>query len=278
MRFIYIHKSKKAVGAFTHGLFKESCEKLDIEFCPINVKDFDYFSLPKLGRDDILYRGATGERARVIEKLLINDECRHFYSDWTRALSGRGTTYYYHQKTGLKVIPTIPLVPTDRNEAENFADKLGGFPIIVKALGGSKGVGVMRADSQESLVSICDFFRDESTSIILRKYIEHTYYGRLVVLDDRVVASNRTKSLDGDFRTNTPDTPNGEAYEFSKGVQKMAIEAVSVLGLKFGGVDILFGLDGSAYIAEVNFPTDFGCAQQITGIDIATQMLEYAAK
>jgi glutathione synthase/RimK-type ligase-like ATP-grasp enzyme len=57
----------------------------------------------------------------------------------------------------------------------------------------------------------------------------------------------------------------------------MAIDAVSVLELKFGGVDLLFDADGNAHIAEVNFPTDFGCCQEITGIDIATMMLEFAS-
>ena len=279
MRFIFIHSSKKQQrGGRTYELFAQSCEKLGIEFFPINCQTYDYFSLPELGSDDILYRSATGERARVFEKLLINDSCRHFYTHWDHSLRGRGTTYFYHKKQGLPAIPTIPLIPKNREEVEKFSEELGGFPIIVKATGGSKGVGVMRVDSQKSLVSICDFVRGEDTSVILRKYIEHEYYGRLIVLGDQVVASNRTRSLDGDFRTNTSDTPNGEAYVFTKGLQKMAIEAVSVLGLEFGGVDLLFDAEGGAHIAEVNFPTDFGCCQDITGIDVATMMLEFGSK
>ncbi len=278
MRFVFIHSSKNSEGGRTYKLFADSCKKLGIEFFPINCRKFDYFSLPELDSNDILYRSATGERARVFEKLLINDSCRHFYSFWDQSLRGRGTTYFYHKKHGLPAIPTIPLIPKDRDEVEKFAEELGGFPIIVKAIGGSKGVGVMRVDSQKSLVSICDFLRGEDTSVIIRKYVEHEYYGRLIVIGDQVVASNRAGSLDGDFRTNTSDTPNGETYVFPEDVQKVAVDAVSVLGLKFGGVDLLFDADGNAHIAEVNFPTDFGCCQDITGIDIATMMLEFAAK
>ena len=278
MRLVLIHKSKKPEGGRTLQLFKSACEKCNIELLPINVFEYDYFDLPVLGADDILYRSATGERARVFEKLLINDTCRHFYAHWDNALRGRGTTYFYHSKRGLPAIPTIPLIPKDRDEVAKFADALGGFPVVVKAIGGSKGVGVMRVDSQKSLVSICDFLRDEDTRVILRKYVEHEYYGRLIVLGDQVVASNRTKALDGDFRTNTSDTPNGQPYVFSDNLQKIAVEAVSTLGLQFGGVDLLFDEDGSAHIAEVNFPTDFGCCQDITGIDIATLMLEFQMK
>lgn len=276
MRLVFIHKSKRPEGGRTLELFKNACEKLNVELLSINVYEYDYFDLPVLGSEDILYRSATGERARVFEKLLINDTCRHFYTYWDNALRGRGTTYFYHKKYNLPAIPTTPLIPKDRGEVERFAKELGGFPIVVKATGGSKGVGVMRVDSQKSLVSICDFLRGEDVSVILRKYIEHEYYGRLIVIGDKVVASNRAKSLDGDFRTNTSDTPNGEPFIFSEGLQKTAVKAVSTLGLEFGGVDLLLDEDGTAQIAEVNFPTDFGCCQDITGIDIAARMLEFA--
>ncbi|MFT7171945.1 MAG: hypothetical protein ACI9NQ_000153 [Paracoccaceae bacterium] len=277
VRFIFIHNSRKAENSQTLNLFSHSCRKLGIEFLPINSRTFDYFEIPELGADDILYRGGTGDRAQAFEKLMINDSCRHFYSHWDHSLRGRGTTFYYHQKHGLPAIPSIPLIPWNRKEAEKFAAQLGGFPIIVKALGNSKGVGVMKVDSQEGLVSICDFLRGQGTRVILRKFIEHDHYGRLIVIGNQVVASNRCGSLDGDFRTNTSDTPNGKPFVFTKEQQQIAIDTVSVLGLKFGGVDLLFDADGNAHIAEVNFPTDFGCCQEITGIDIATLMLEFVS-
>lgn len=278
VRFIFIHNSRKSENSQTLALFRQSCRKLGIEFFPINSQKFDYFDLPELGADDILYRGGTGDRAQAFEKLMINDSCRHFYSQWDHSLRGRGTTFYYHQKHGLPAIPTIPLIPWNRKEAARFAAELGGFPLIVKAIGNSKGVGVMKVDSQESLVSICDFLRGQDTRVLLRKYIEHEHYGRLIVLGNQVVASNRCGSLEGDFRTNTADTPNGEPFVFTKEQQQIAIDTVSVLGLKFGGVDLLFDDDGHGHIAEVNFPTDFGCCQEITGIDIATLMLEFACQ
>lgn len=277
MRFIFVHNSRKPERSRTLRLFARSCRKLGIEFFPINSRKFDYFALPELGTNDILYRGGTGDRAQAFEKLMINDSCRHFYSHWDHSLRGRGTTFFYHQKAGLQAIPTIPLIPRNRGEVESFAKELGGFPIIVKAIGNSRGVGVMKVDSRESLVSICDFLRGQDTRVLLRKYIEHDHYGRLIVLNHQVVASNRCGSLEGDFRTNTPDTPNGEPFVFTREHQQMAIDAVSVLELKFGGVDLLFDADGDAHIAEVNFPTDFRCCQEITGIDIATMMLEFAS-
>ena len=277
VRFIFIHNSSKAENSQTLELFDHSCRKLGMEFFPINSRKFNYFDLPELGTDDILYRGGTGDRAQAFEKLMINDSCRHFYSHWDHSLRGRGTTFYYHQKQGLPAIPTIPMIPRNRKEVAKFAKELGGFPIIVKAIGNSKGVGVMKVDSQESLVSICDFLRGQDTRVLLRKFIEHDHYGRLIVLGNKVVASNRCGSLEGDFRTNTADTPNGEPFVFTKEQQQIAIDTVSVLGLKFGGVDLLFDDDGNAHIAEVNFPTDFACCQEITGIDIATMMLEFAS-
>lgn len=258
-------------------MLKAACVQQGVELHAIDEENFDYFDLPVLGENDLWYRIARGERARSVEKKLINENCGHFFTHWKTALSGRGDTFYYHEKAGISSVPTIPIVPRGRQEAARFAEELGGFPLIVKVTGGTKGVGVMRVDSQESLVSICDYLRATGVHVILRKYIEHTEYGRLIVLGDAVVASHRTKVLSGDFRSNTTDNidENRDPYTFAPEIEEMAIGATHSVGLQFGGVDVLFDPSGNAYITEVNFPPQFSVTQRVTGIDIAGKMLQY---
>ncbi len=112
---------------------------------------------------------------------------------------------------------------------------------------------------------------------MLRKFIPHQYYGRLIVVGDAVVASNRTFVPKGDFRSNTADNidDNREPYTFSDELEAIVVRSVRSVGLEFAGVDLLFDDDGSVYIAEVNFPCEFEYAQTITGIDVADYMIKH---
>ncbi|KKQ44614.1 MAG: hypothetical protein US63_C0025G0019, partial [Candidatus Moranbacteria bacterium GW2011_GWC2_37_8] len=42
---------------------------------------------------------------------------------------------------------TLNLFSRDRDLLQKYVEFLGGFPIIIKSLGGSHGVGVMKIDS-----------------------------------------------------------------------------------------------------------------------------------
>ena len=61
-------------------------------------------------------------------------------------------------------------------------------------MGGQYGVGVIQVDTIEGLKSLFDYVRIQKRTVLLRSFVQHQYYGRLVVVGDRVVASHRTYS------------------------------------------------------------------------------------
>jgi glutathione synthase/RimK-type ligase-like ATP-grasp enzyme len=88
-----------------------------------------------------------------------------------------------------------------------------------------------------------DYLDAMDTKVILRKFISHTSQGRLVVVGDKVVASDiATMSITHDFRSNVGDdkTRIWEIHTYDKHIESIAIQAVHSYGVEFGGVDILF--------------------------------------
>lgn len=255
----------------------DAADKRGIDVNVINTKIDDYFSLPTIEDGDLLYRHGLSERGQTIEKLLVRDNIGHFYTSVAAALGKRTSSYVYNERAGLPVAKTIPLLPSVESDIQVHVDYLGGFPLIVKVMGGSKGVGVIKVDSIEGLKSVIDYVRDVESMVLLREFIQHAYYGRLVVVGDRVVASHRTFVMPDEFRTNAAGNieENKQGFVFSDEVQRVAVKSVQSIGLEYGGVDLLFADNDTYYISEVNFPCGFTSTERIAQTDIAGPMIDY---
>ena len=53
------------------------------------------------------------------------------------------------------------------------------------------------------------------------------------------------------------------------------MQACQVLGLEFGGVDVLVHDSGRAYVLEVNFPCYFGHPKRAVDQDVAAVMVQH---
>ena len=108
---------------------------------------------------------------------------------------------------------------------------------------------------------------------MIRQFIPVTTSARLIVLGGKVVDSIEYRAPKNDFRSNV-GVPNVKPKKFAKGIEETAIKAVDALDLEFGGVDILIHGD-KHYLTEVNCPCFFARAQNSTGTDIASLMIDY---
>lgn len=281
MRFHLIYDSEN--GSETHRtlipqLFKEACDNSHVEYVPLDIQHVELSRLEPLGVDDLLYRSAISQRAVYAQRLLLSDRSTHFFNTWTNGCNVRGASFFTHEHFDIPTIPSVPGIPRDQGECEYIVEKLGGLPIIVKVLGGTMGVGVMRIDSFKSLNSVLDYVSSINEDILIRAYIPHEYYVRAVVVGDRVVAAHKAYALDGEFRTNAGDDTHQkrEHYTLSPKAEKTVVSAVHVLGIQTAGVDLLFDEQSDKmYIAEVNFPNNFTVTQKITGVNIAEHMLHF---
>lgn len=267
MDFVVItHRGNKQ----TNELIEHACQQRDISYRPLDALDVDFSNLPKLKPQSLLYRVTLGSSYTALERHLLHQDVVTFYSDKTRIANDNYATLL-HTEAGLPVPKTVFSI--NRQHLDRYIDYLGGFPLIIKVIGGSHGVGVMRVDSRESLVSILDHLDTSKDYYIMREFIETNTSARLTVVGDQVVDSIEYQAPRGDFRTNV-GTPTVVPKKFPDAIQKTAVEAVSVLGIETGGVDILIN-DHGHYLAEVNFPSFFTRSQHATGTDIAGMMLDY---
>lgn len=279
MKNLYLILRKNS-NKTTFDLLKKSAEERNISVKPIYTEDFDFTENIILTKKDALYRISTDRISLMIEKVLINKNTISFFDSYLNCIGRRDNTVgssLMNSKSDLPIIPTVFALPTNKEQVFKYAQHLGGFPIILKALGGMRGVGVMKIDSIDSLSSVVDFLIKKLETIILRKFIKHKEQIRFIVLGKKVIAYY-TNIASIDFRTNvgSNDVRKRIVKKYDEKIKKLAIKAVNSLGYEFGGVDILLE-EGTnkPYIAEVNFPCFFPTTQRLTNMDISGHMIDF---
>lgn len=264
----------------TIKFLEAACRARQVTFNLIDPQKIDYTNdsnIPLAG--DLLYRASTIQSgykdAGIVEAFLLNDKVTTFYHSFERALSRHVSSFVAQQKANLPIPKTIPRLSCNHASLKKYVDYVGGFPVIIKATGGSHGVGVMKVDSLESLTSIIDYLHRNHEYVIMRQFIDVDTSARFIVLGNKVVSSIEYAAPADDFRSNTGHFPHVQPKEFSPRLQKLAIAATRLSGVDFGGVDILIDNQDQPFITEVNFPCNFSRAQKITGVDIAGLMIDF---
>ncbi len=260
----------------TCKLLTDACEVRGIEYEILDPATVNPLKV-QLQPGDGLYRIATAHYngAAELEYMLVNPQVATFLNNPLSLGDRRDATMY--AKLNIAAPKTVNYVPSDRKVLLEVVEELGGFPVILKAMGGSHGVGVMRLDSPESLFSVSDFARHGGSELLLKEYCSVRSSARLIVLGDKVIDSIEYSAPKGDFRSNEGASPNVSPRRFDTEVEQLAVHATNAQGLEFGGVDIMLTDDGPK-VAEVNFPCFFPRCQMLTGTDIAGQMVDYLRK
>ena len=68
--------------------------------------------------------------------------------------------------------------------------KIGGqFPVVVKTITGSEGIGVPMVDSEQSLKSVLQSLWKYDAEVILQEFMKIKYDVRTIVVDGKIVSS-----------------------------------------------------------------------------------------
>jgi ribosomal protein S6--L-glutamate ligase len=133
--------------------------------------------------------------------------------------------------------------------AKYFDEK---FPLVVKTLFGSGGVGVAIVDSFASFKSVAQILLDKQIPFLIQEYIKHEASYRIIVLGDKVLASNVRKKKEGkDFRTNSHQGSDTEKYDPSQAEIDLAFKLAKLTNTTFAAIDYI--LDGDdIFVLEIN--------------------------
>lgn len=272
MSFYYVNDS---VPLTTTRLLQRACEARAIEFIEIDARSFDYAANRRLIAGDLLYRPATSVAAQRVEQFIFNEGVASFYRRPESLFFEPTTSPLLFQRVGISIPSTVYCSTSRRSILRAFVEQLGGFPIVVKVLGYSSGVGVMRVDSYPTLFSVLDFMLSQGHNPLLCSYVEQATHWRLIVIGDAVVAAYTNEMATDDFRTHAPE--DGQIYTTTVRAElaEIAVHATQVLQLEFSGVDLLEDTQGNIFLIEANFPCYFAHPQEAAGVDISGMMVEY---
>jgi len=255
---------------------KAACEKLNIEFMAINSLNVDYTNLPTLTKKDLLYNCARG--SQTLESILLNNEVTTFYVRNPVLNQTFSTTDWsiLHDKANLLSPKTIYHLTTDKRLLKNYLDYLGSFPIIIKVTGGTRGIGTIKIDSWQNLISTVDYLITTGDKFILREFIKAKSGCRLIVLGNEVIAGADFAMNQDDFR-NAVDLSQVKYFSrtYPEEVNQLAVRATHLANTEFSGVDLLEDDAGRFYLLEINFPTGFSGLIPVCGVDIPFKMVNY---
>ena len=180
-------------------------------------------------------------------------------------------------KKGIPVPKTVFSI--NPNNVDHHIELLGGAPVIIKLQEGTQGKGVILAESKKSAKSVIDTLYNMNTSILLQEYIEEANGEdlRIIVVDNKIVASmKRTSGLD-DFRSNVHRGAETQKVQLTPREKFMAINATKHLGLGVAGVDLIRSKNGPLLI-EVNASPGLKGIEAATGVNVAKKIVQFVDK
>ncbi len=110
--------------------------------------------------------------------------------------------------------------------------------------------------------------------LYLQKFISHAGFDlRLLVLDGKILGGMK-RICDDDFRVNISRNGRAEIYQPTDVECQLALQAATETDTCFAGVDLLYDNEGNCYVLEVNAVPGWRAFASVTGIDVATKLVE----
>jgi ribosomal protein S6--L-glutamate ligase len=163
--------------------------------------------------------------------------------------------------------------------SQNFEAILSSFnkaPVIIKILEGTHGNGVILAETYQSALSTMETLKTAGVKFVVQEYIEESKGSdlRIIVIDQKVVASMKRQSKEGDFRSNLHRGGSSENIQLDYKEENIALRAAKALNLGICGVDILQSNRGPL-VLEINSTPGLEGIEKTTGKNISEKMISY---
>ena len=154
------------------------------------------------------------------------------------------------------------------------------FPIIMKTLRGSKGVGVLFIESKRALDAIVQlvYKTEEDSDLLIQEYIKTDFDVRVIVLDGRIVATMQRDVVEGDFRSNYSQGGKVKSYKLTSMEEKECLLAAKALDGIFTAVDFIPARNrerSPPYILEVNSSPGTDGIEEANNVNIAKEVLTH---
>ena len=154
------------------------------------------------------------------------------------------------------------------------------FPLIMKTLRGSKGVGVLFVDSERGLDSIVQLInkQDEDADLLVQEYIKTDYDVRVLVLGGKVLAAMKRPVIEGDFRSNVSQGSKPEKIKLTELEIEESLKAAKAVNGLWTAVDFIPSKNREKeppFMLEVNSSPGTEGIEEATGLNIAKAVIDH---
>lgn len=287
---------------------EKECKSRGINFTVINVdeakiernKDGETFTLSdtkskvKINSEDTAILTRRGVVKSTYTRNIVEElEAANFFVVNTLESILACENKYVTSKILMDAGISVPKMALIENEGhmEDAVTAIGGkFPVVLKMLSGSHGIGVSIVDSMASLKSVVQtIWKANSTvELLIQEKIESDHDLRIHVLtrrfnspqpsdtDSVLLGYMRRNRVNKDFRTNFHLGGSVEKTEVTPEQESMAIASAKAIGCNWCGVDIIIDkVTGKNYVLEVNSSPGTEGLKKATGIDVVGDVIDF---
>jgi len=156
------------------------------------------------------------------------------------------------------------------------------FPLIMKTLRGSKGVGVLFLDSERGLDSIVQLIhkQDEDADLLVQEYIKTDYDVRVHILGGKFLAAMKRPVIEGDFRSNVSQGSKPENIKLTELEIEECLKASKAVGGYWTAVDFIPSKNREnepPFMLEVNSSPGTEGIEEATKMNIAKEVITHFA-
>ena len=187
-------------------------------------------------------------------------------------------------------VPRYSLISREEDLDEALKKVGGKFPVILKLLEGTQGIGVSIVDSYASLKSVYQTIAKVApdNEILIQEKIDSDYDIRVQIITKNLDGKNtdkdnfiilgamKRKAVKKDFRTNYSLGGSVSGIKLTKEIQDIACKSAIAVGCHWCGVDIMVdSKSGKPYILEVNSSPGTEGISQAIGKPIVDEVIDY---
>ena len=159
-------------------------------------------------------------------------------------------------------------------DTKELIDMVGGAPLIVKLLVGTKGQGVILAETNKAAEGVINAMKSLNANLLVQEFIREANGSdlRCFVVGGKVVAAIERRAAKGEYRANLHQGGVARKVRLDSGERKLAIAAARALGLTVCGVDIIRSNRGPLLL-EVNSSPGLEGIEKATGKNVAGSII-----
>lgn len=199
-----------------------------------------------------------------------------FTSTLSNALLQSRDKLFCLQRLSQNAIPVPRTMFLNQSEClQTMVETIGGFPVVIKLLESTHGVGVLLAENLTQASSILEMLLRLGQRVVVQEFIAEAEGAdiRAFVVGGEVVAVMRRQAAQGEFRSNLHRGASATPDKLTEEEIQIVLKTVATMGLDVAGVDLLRSSRG-ALVMEVNASPGLEGIETVTGIDIATKIIK----